>query len=224
MALPLETGPPGETRERTEDRAAGASHGYLAPAVGAHREHGRATSQTDGRGQKQGPSISYMEGPCGILPDPAASARPTRRKWRTTYMRPPSTTAPSVPAIYIRAQMTRGMAVRSRRITAAATRAPRTKARRTPDSRRKSEIGRQDPARVPAVDVPHERRVDVVAEQFLSRSGSSRAMSRGTARQWFSCGRRAGRVFQDHAEPRPGGLVRAAPVPEAAQIEQGRSG
>jgi hypothetical protein len=55
MALPLETGPPGETRERAEDRAAGASHGFLAPAVGAHREHGRATSQTDGARPKARP-------------------------------------------------------------------------------------------------------------------------------------------------------------------------
>ena len=78
-----------------------------------------------GRGQKQGPSISYMEGPCGILPDPAASAGPTRRKWRITNMRPPSTTAPSVPAIHTRARMTRGMAVRSRRITASPAPAPK---------------------------------------------------------------------------------------------------
>jgi Methyltransferase domain len=81
MALPLETGPPGETRERAEDREAGASSGFLAPAVGAHREHGRATSRAGGARPKQGPSISYMEGPCGILPDRAASPAPTRRRW-----------------------------------------------------------------------------------------------------------------------------------------------
>jgi hypothetical protein len=81
MALPLETGPSGETRRRAEDREAGASSGFLAPAVGAHREDGRATSRTDLAKPKQGPSISYMEGPCGILPDRAASPAPTRRRW-----------------------------------------------------------------------------------------------------------------------------------------------
>jgi hypothetical protein len=79
MALPLETGPSGETRKRAEDRAAGASSGFLAPAAGAHREDGRATSRTDVAKPKQGPSISYMEGPCGILPDREAFAGPTRR-------------------------------------------------------------------------------------------------------------------------------------------------
>ena len=79
MALPLETGPPGETRGRAEDREAGASSGFLAPAVGAHREDSRATGRADVAKPKQGPSISYMEGPCGILPDPEASAGTTRR-------------------------------------------------------------------------------------------------------------------------------------------------
>ena len=79
MALPLETGLSGETWGRAKDREAGASRGFLAPAVGAHREDGRATSRTDAATPKQGPSISYMEGPCGILPDIEASAGPTRR-------------------------------------------------------------------------------------------------------------------------------------------------
>jgi hypothetical protein len=47
MALPLETGPSGETRGRAEDREAGASHGFLAPTAGAHRQDGRATGRTD---------------------------------------------------------------------------------------------------------------------------------------------------------------------------------
>ena len=71
---------------RAEDREAGASSGFLAPAVGAHSEDGRATSRTDLARPKQGPSISYMEGPCGILPDTAASTAPTRR--RSGYLSP----------------------------------------------------------------------------------------------------------------------------------------
>src|SRR5215831_6492885 len=45
----------------------------------AHRGDGRATGRTDAVKPKQGPSISYMEGPCGILPDTAATVSPTRR-------------------------------------------------------------------------------------------------------------------------------------------------
>lgn len=79
MALPLETGPFGETPGRAADREAGASHGFSAQAAGVDRQDGRATSRIDAARPKQGPSISYVEGPCGILPDTEASAGPTRR-------------------------------------------------------------------------------------------------------------------------------------------------
>lgn len=135
MALPLETGPSGETPGRAEDREADASHGFLAPAVGAHCEDCRATRRIDAATPEQGPSISYMERPCGILPGMEASAGPTRCQWCIIRILPPTASAPSVPAIHTRAQMRRGMAVRSRRIRASSARAPCSKAMRTPDRR-----------------------------------------------------------------------------------------
>ena len=63
-ALPLDTGAAwGRPRERGRSRETGPSRGYLAPAGGARRRHGRATGQPVRRA-----SISYMDGPCLILP------------------------------------------------------------------------------------------------------------------------------------------------------------
>jgi len=76
-----------------------------------------------------------------------------------------------------------------------------------------------------AVDVSHERRVDVVAEQFLQpfRQLASDVTGHGQA-VVLLLPQPAGRVLQDHAESRPGGPVLAASVPEAAQVKQDRSG
>ena len=76
---------------------------------------------------------------------------------------------------------------------------------------------RKHRARVAAVDVPHERRVNVVAEQFLKpfRQLTGDVTGHGQA-VVLLLPQPAGRVLQDHAESRPGGPVRAASVPEAA--------
>ena len=63
---------PGRRRERGRSRETGPSRGYLAPAGGARRRR----SQLAGRGEAgHGPSISYMEGPCLILPGRNVIAR-----------------------------------------------------------------------------------------------------------------------------------------------------
>jgi len=69
MLSPLETGTTrGRRRERGRSRETGPSRGYLAPAGGARRS--AKTRQLASRGGEagHGPSISYMEGPCLILP------------------------------------------------------------------------------------------------------------------------------------------------------------
>ena len=67
-ALPLETGTAWvRLRERGRSRETGLSHGYLARR--AARGVGKARQLTSRCGKAgQGPSISYMEGPCLILP------------------------------------------------------------------------------------------------------------------------------------------------------------
>ena len=64
---PLETGTArGRPRERGRSRETGLLHGYLAPA--AARGPGKARQLASRCGEAgQGPSISYMEGPCLIL-------------------------------------------------------------------------------------------------------------------------------------------------------------
>jgi hypothetical protein len=65
MLSPLETGTTwGRPRERGRSRETGPSRGYLAPAGGARRRR-RPAGWCGEAGQ--GPSISYMEGPCLIL-------------------------------------------------------------------------------------------------------------------------------------------------------------
>src|SRR6185312_9640157 len=82
----------------------------------------------------------------------------------------------------------------------------------------------QDPAGVPTVDVPHERRVDVVAEQFLQAFRQVADDVAGHGQAVVLLGPQpAGRVLQDDPEPRPRGGVRAATVPQAAQVEQRRT-
>ena len=70
-----------------------------------------------------------------------------------------------------------------------------------------------------AVDVADERRVNVVAEQFLQPLGQVADNIAGNGQAViFLRPQPARRVLQDHAEPRPGGAVRPAAVPEAAQV------
>jgi hypothetical protein len=69
MLSPLETGTTrGRRRERGRSRETGPSRGYLAPAGGARRA-AKTRQLASRRGEAgHGPSISYMEGPCLILP------------------------------------------------------------------------------------------------------------------------------------------------------------
>ena len=69
MLSPLETGTTrGRRRERGMSRETGPSRGYLAPAGGARRA-AKTRQLASRRGEAgHGPSISYMEGPCLILP------------------------------------------------------------------------------------------------------------------------------------------------------------
>ena len=73
--------------------------------------------------------------------------------------------------------------------------------------------------------LPDERRVNVVAEQFLQplRQVTNHVTRNGQA-VVLLWPQPACRVLQDHAESRPGGLIRATAVPEAAQVEQDRAG
>ena len=68
-----------------------------------------------------------------------------------------------------------------------------------------------------AVDVADERRVNVVAEQFLQpfRQAADNLTGDGQA-VVFLCPEPARGVLKDHAEPWSGCLVRAAAMPEAA--------
>src|SRR5215472_13126621 len=85
-------------------------------------------------------------------------------------------------------------------------------------------IRRQGLARMVTVYVPHERRVDVVAEEFLEPFGQlSGCLSGHGQAVVLLLSQPACAVFQDHAEPRPIGLVRAATMPETAQVEHGRA-
>ena len=76
MLSPLETGiTRGRRRERGRSRETGPSRGYLAPAGGARRA-AKTRQLASRRGEAgQGPSISYMEGPCLILPGGNVFAR-----------------------------------------------------------------------------------------------------------------------------------------------------
>ena len=63
---PLETGTTrGRRRERGRSRETGPSREYLAPAGGAAKTRQLASRRGEAG---HGPSISYMEGPCLILP------------------------------------------------------------------------------------------------------------------------------------------------------------
>ena len=69
MLSPLETGTTrGRRRERGRSRETGPSRGYLAPAGGARRSAKTRQLASRGGAAGHGPSISYMEGPCLILP------------------------------------------------------------------------------------------------------------------------------------------------------------
>jgi len=69
MLSPLETGTTrGRRRERGRSRETGPSRGYLAPAGGVRRSAKTRRLASRGGAAGHGPSISYMEGPCLILP------------------------------------------------------------------------------------------------------------------------------------------------------------
>jgi hypothetical protein len=69
MLSPLETGTTrGRRRERGRSRETGPWRGYLAPAGGAGRSAKTRQLASRGGAAGHGPSISYMEGPCLILP------------------------------------------------------------------------------------------------------------------------------------------------------------
>ena len=81
MLSPPETGTTrGRRRERGRSRETGPSRGYLAPAGGAWRS--AKTRQLASRSGEagHGPSISYMEGPCLILPGRNVLLGPTPRR------------------------------------------------------------------------------------------------------------------------------------------------
>lgn len=65
----------GRPRERGRSRETGPSRGYLAPAGGARHRHSQATASRCGEAG-QGPCISYMQGPCLILPARNAAPAP----------------------------------------------------------------------------------------------------------------------------------------------------
>jgi acyl-CoA hydrolase len=80
-------------------------------------------------------------------------------------------------------------------------------------------------AGVRAVHVADERRVDVVAEEFLEPLGQlPDRRPRHRQEVVLLLPEPARCVLQDHAEPRLPGLVGPAAVPEAAQVEHGRAG
>src|SRR5580704_5534020 len=81
-------------------------------------------------------------------------------------------------------------------------------------------VGGQDLAGVAAVDVAEERRVDVVAEELLEprRQRPDDAARHGEAVVLLRA-QPGGHVLQDHAEPRPAGVVGPAAVHEAAEVE-----
>jgi hypothetical protein len=75
---------------------------------------------------------------------------------------------------------------------------------------------------VAAVDVADERRVNVVAEQFLQpfRQTADNITGNGQAVVLLRSEPAHG-VLEDHAEPWSGGLIHTTAMPEAAQVEQG---
>ena len=80
-------------------------------------------------------------------------------------------------------------------------------------------------AGVPAVHVTQERRVDVVAQQFLEPLGQLADHRAGHGQAVVLLGPQPGRhVLQDHPQARRAGGVRAAAMPQAAQVEQRRAG
>src|SRR5712691_4242949 len=75
-----------------------------------------------------------------------------------------------------------------------------------------------------AVDVAEERRVDVVAEQFLEPLGELPDNAARDGQAGVLLRPQPGYdVLQDQAEARPAGEVGAAAVPEAAEVEHGRA-
>src|ERR1700722_6418154 len=94
------------------------------------------------------------------------------------------------------------------------------------DGRRQNSGPRgQHPARMAAIHVPHEGRVDVVAEEFLQPFWQLPDHLAGDREAVFPLlPQPAGRVFEDPPEPRLPGVVRPAAMPQAAQVEHGRAG
>src|SRR5580700_1629956 len=86
-------------------------------------------------------------------------------------------------------------------------------------------VGGQDLAGVAAVDIAEERRVDVVAEQFLEpRRERPDHAARHREAVVLLRPQPGGGVLQDHAEPRPAGVVGPAAVYKAAEVEHDRAG
>src|SRR5438105_4415432 len=85
--------------------------------------------------------------------------------------------------------------------------------------------GVQQVARVAAVDIADERRVDVVAQQLLQAAGEVTRRVGGDGEDVvLDRAQPGGRVVEHHAQAGGVGAVGAAAVPQAADVEQGRTG